>query len=270
MNAATLKRIIELLAAAVAPLLASRHIILSMDACPVHLVPSVLRSVSDGGMYFLLIAAKMTKWMQPCDVAVFGPLKHRLRQVFGEGQIRARMAELSPQVVLGMIASAVEEVVSNRDWSPAFRRCGLQGGWPTSTRFLQALGPLAARPLTSEPPTLAQLQNLFPRGRYIPIDAIFAPFLRPRNRAEPLAGRPRRPFLPVAAGAAAPASEAPWRGRTRSTAHLAVTSADTEAPVGSGSQGSLAPSVDRPRARFPTARRLLVQWPAAMPRSPSP
>ena len=62
MNAATLKRNIELWAAAVAPLLASRRIIFSMDACPVHLVPSVLRSVSDGGMYLLLIAAKMTKW----------------------------------------------------------------------------------------------------------------------------------------------------------------------------------------------------------------
>ena len=222
-NATTLVRIISLLGAAVAPLLSTRHIILSMDACPVHIVPCVMRAVAAAGMHFLLIAAKTTKWMQPCDVAVFGALKHRLRQVFGETQVRAGAAELSPSVVLAILAAAVEEVVCGRDWSAAFRRCGLQTGWPTSKRFLTALGPFAGRPTASDLPTLAQLQSLFPRGRDVPIEACFASFWRPTRRAEPLARAAAPPPVPVPVAVPVPGRSV-WHGRTRSTSHLALPS----------------------------------------------
>lgn len=264
-NGGTLCRIIQLLAAAVEPLLASRHIILSMDACPVHLVPSVLRSVASGGMHFLLIAAKMTKWMQPCDVAVFAPLKHRLRQLYGAAQVEARAAELSPKAVLQLIATAVDEVVTGRDWAPAFRRCGLQGGWPTSTRFLQALGSLARGPESSDLPSLAQLQTLFPRGRDIPLDALFATCLRPPGRAEALPGRPRRPSSAAAPDPAC-ASTRPWLGRTRSTSGLSLEVDEPVASSGPSASPSAPSAPQRPRDTIAWARPLLVPWPPSTPR----
>ena len=264
-NGGTLRCIIQLLAAAVEPLQASRHIILSMDACPVHLVPSVLRSVAKGGMHFLLIAAKMTKWMQPCDVAVFAPLKHRLRQLYGAAQIEARAAELPPKAVLHLIATAVDEVVTGKNWAPAFRRCGLQGGWPTSTRFLQALGSMAGRQESSDLPSLAQLQTLFPRGRDIPLDALFATCLRPLGRAEALPGRPGRPSS-AAAPDPAGASRSPWLGRTRSTSALALEVDEPVASAGPSAAPSAPSAPQRPRDTVPWARPLLVPWPLSTPR----
>ena len=268
-NASTLVRIIALLAAAVAPLLSSRHIIFSMDACPVHLVPAAMRAVAKGGMHFLLIGAQTTKWLQPCDVAVFGSLKHRLRQLYGESQVRSRRAELTPGVFLGMLATAVEEVVCGRNWAPAFQRCGLRGGWPTSTRFLTALGPLATRPTPGELPTLAQLQCLFPRGRCIPIDAAFASCMTDPRRAEPLAGRgetlegleeghPERP------------AGSPWFGRTRSTSHLPIPQAgEPVGAAGSSVGASVVTAAPRRFPRIPVGQRLFPAWQPPMPRLPN-
>lgn len=268
-NSSTLVRIIALLAAAVAPLLSTRHIIFSMDACPVHLVPEVMRAVAKGGMHFLLIGAQTTKWLQPCDVAVFGPLKHRLRQLYGESQVRSRKAELTPLVFLGMIATAVEEVVCGRDWSGAFQRCGLRGGWPTSTRFLTALGPLATRPTPMELPTLAQLQCLFPRGRCIPIDAAFASCLPAPRRAEPLAGRRETLEGTDALHPDTPA-DSPWFGRTRSTSHLTTPpGSQPVAAAGSSAAAAVAKAFPRRSPIVPVAQRLFTAWHPPMPRSPN-
>ena len=268
-NASTLLRIIALLAAAVAPLLSSRHIIFSMDACPVHLVPEVMRAVAKGGMHFLLLGAQTTKWLQPCDVAVFGSLKHRLRQLYGERQVRSRQAELTPLVFLDMLATAVEEVVCGRDWAAAFERCGLRGGWPTSRRFLTALGPLATRPTTTELPTLPQLQCLFPRGRCIPIDAAFASCLPVSRRAEPLAGRPETVAGPEEVHPET-AAESPWFGRTRSTSRLPIPQAGQPvAAEGSSGSASVAKAAPRRPPLIPVGQRLFPAWQPPMPRSPS-
>lgn len=261
-NGETLRHIIAMLAAAVAPLRESRHIILSMDACPTHLMPSVIRAVARGGMSYLLIAAQMTKWLQPLDVGVFAPLKRRLRESYGEEQLRLGVAELTPETVMRLTMAGVEDVVQKGSWAVAFERCGLRGGRPTSARFLRALGPLAPEPLSADLPTLAQLRALFPRGHDIPVGALFDHLVtdeRPR-RAPSLTG------MATAPRTAEPTARHPgavWFGRTRSTSRL------VDAEDSAATHSTEAPSAASPPAPAP-ARSLLpygtrLAWPPRMP-----
>ena len=54
---ADLQRILRCVASAIKPVVEDRRVILSMDACPVHLCPAVLRTSGQRGMHFLPVAA---------------------------------------------------------------------------------------------------------------------------------------------------------------------------------------------------------------------
>jgi len=261
-NGETLRRIIAMLAAALAPLRERRHIILSMDACPTHLMPSVIRAVARGGMSYLLIAAQMTKWLQPLDVGVFAPLKRRLRESYGEEQVRSGVAELPTETVMRLTMAGVEDVVQKGSWAVVFERCGLRGGRPTSARFLRALGPLALRPLTAELPTFPQLRALFPRGHDIPVGALFDHLVtgeRPRRA-------PRLKGPGAAPGTAEPTAAHPagvWIGRTRSTSRLGDSAGSAAIPDSEAPSPPSLPAPPPARSRLPYGTRLA--WPPRMP-----
>ncbi len=230
LDGTTLGHIIRLLAACLEPVAGGRFFILSMDACPTHTTPKVLQTIANVGFHFLLIPASATRWIQPCDVAVFAALKHRVRHHYFACQARRGRAELEMPDVLRVFSAALAEVVQGRSWSRAFALAGLHDGPPLSERFRLALGePALARDAVA-PPSLAELQCIFPARRTIPLDLLFQSLLRPMPvRAVPAAGnsRPR--------GVASGGRERPpgvWEGRLRSSAHAArAPSAAARAPA---------------------------------------
>ncbi len=222
LNARVLCSILRLLAECLAEAAPGRHIVLGMDACPVHLSPAVLRAAGKLGLCFLLLPALTTKYLQPCDVAVFARLKHRYRQLFADRQLSLKKAELPPQEVLEVLSAAVADIVVGGAWSGAFDLCGLRRGGPTTKRFQKALGTeLPARFGPATLPTLAQFQAIFPANKSVPFDDLFRgllcpPPLAPAAAKPPAARAPSPPFLDP---------ERPWYGRTRSTASLAALTA---------------------------------------------
>jgi hypothetical protein len=263
-----LKEVLRILRRCLEPVMSSCWIILSMDACPVHISPAIVRTGNRLGFHYLLIAASTTKWLQPLDVAVFAPLKHRLRALFAQRQLELRRAELTAVEMLRLLARACEEVLRTRDWSDAFRRSGLLGGWPRSARFQRASGVTEPLVMTTELPSLQQLQSLYPRNKYIPVDALFAPLLREPigSEARPAPAVPRPP--PSEAGAGPRDPERPWLGRLRSSSRASLEGSQPETAAPGHPPGSLGtPAPARPRL-IPVGVPLALPWPAraALPR----
>ena len=238
-TADVLCHIVRLLAACLKGIAHGRFFVLSLDACPVHLTPAVMKAVAASGLHFHVIPASCTRWLQPLDVAVFGALKHRIRSRYLEVQLRRGRAELEVREVLAVLAQAINEILNGRSWTRAFSLCGLCEGPPTSRRFLAALG---SPPLEPPPPTLPnleQLQVVFPARRQIPIDLLFQSLLR----YTPVGGRERSSGAgargPAGGEAAGPGGV--WRGRTRSTSHAVLPGPAPPPPRAPRSQGAAAP-----------------------------
>lgn len=186
LTAPVLARILGEVGRALQPVASRRHILFSMDACPVHLSHVVLQTLGRLRMHFVPIASHMTRWLQPCDVAVFRALKARQRAEYERQQLLTGRIELPPGEALTVIERAAQAVLRERDWGRAFSLCGLGLTLPTSRRFQSALGPDGCPQVTAELPSLAQLAELLPRRREVPVGDLFAGLLRrggPRDHA---------------------------------------------------------------------------------------
>ena len=76
-NADTLVEFVRLLAKVLEPLAQHRHVVLTLDACPVHFSES---ACARAGIFLHVVPAHMTAWLQPLDAYVFLPLKRFLRR----------------------------------------------------------------------------------------------------------------------------------------------------------------------------------------------
>lgn len=251
LDATSFCEVLRRLSAAVRSQAPGRHCVLSMDACPVHLSPRVLREVGRCQMHFCPIAAHMTRWMQPCDVSVFRPFKHRIRNLYQQEQLLQGKGELSVDSVLRIVARAATDIIGRRPWAQAFRLCGLSPAPPTSRRFGAALGGAADLAFNSGVPSLEQLAAIMPRRRFVAVEDLFASLMRPRPAVRArTAPRPAVARIIAVPGASAPAVdvERPWFGRTRSTSHVHAYATRTVARrVSSAARPRIAAPIPCPR-----------------------
>ena len=266
LTAPLLVRILGQVGRALQPVAATRHVLFSMDACPVHLSPRVLQALGRLRMHFVPIASHMTPWLQPCDVEVFRRLKARQRAEYEREQLLTGTTELPPHTALAVIEVATRAVIVEGDWCRAFRLCGLGPALPTSRRFLRALGPEGCPPVPAVAPTLAQVAVLMPRRRDVAVGDLFAAALRRTEpRAGPLAGVPRRiEGEPCAAGVRPPAALSDTHPAP--VAASASSSQGIPPPVAPAARSALASGAIRGVARGTR----LGPWPAwGAPRPPS-
>ena len=146
-------------------------------------------------------------------------------------------------------SAALAEVLQGRSWSRAFALAGLHDGPPLSERFRIALGEPALALDAVAPPSLAELQCIFPARRTIPLHLLFQSLLRPMPVRAAMAPGHLRPRGVRGSGRDRPAGL--WAGRLRSSAD-AVRAPSAAAP---------APAADpRPPAPRPPIGHRLGAW----------
>jgi hypothetical protein len=80
-NADTLVDLVRFLAKVLEPLAQHRHVVLTLDACPVHFTEKrVARACARASIFLNFVPARMTAWLQPLDAYVFLPLNRFLRR----------------------------------------------------------------------------------------------------------------------------------------------------------------------------------------------
>lgn len=105
------------------------HFIVLMDNCSAHFSEEMLRLADEDKVYFVALPANATFFLQPLDVAFFGPFKRFWRIVVKEFQSRPGNEKISslPREVLPALLYAtllkmtnMKEIIVN-----GFAGCGL-------------------------------------------------------------------------------------------------------------------------------------------------
>ena len=224
LDAKRLTAILRILAQRLTEHAPNRHYVLSMDTCPTHLTRTTLRAMARNLLHFCPLAAHMTQWLQPLDVGVFQPFKHKLRELHQREQILQRQSELTVDTVLTIIEEATKETILMTDWSGVFEMCGLSACPPTSRRFMHALGMNEEWTFTNAVPTLEHIQAVLPNKKFVAIADLFQLVMRPhvKHALEPHDALEHDFQTTQETMGAHAASHRPWWGRTRATSRADI------------------------------------------------
>ena len=214
-NANLLCRIIRLLGQLLAPYANEFQPILLMDACKIHLADSVLAACAAAGVWPIIVPAKLTWLVQPCDTDAFHPYKALLKKVYSERKAGAVSGQLGVVEFLECMYEAIRRVLCERQWGLSFSRNGF--GWQQaalSERVLGHLGAQAPPSLPADEPSADTVRLCFPRRSRAPCE---------RWLGVPSRGPLALPSPIVPAALPAPAPDAPVAASASSSSGAGVT-----------------------------------------------
>ena len=249
LDSSRMSTIIKLLGKSLEKFRSTHYFILNMDACPIHCTKEVARACNMARLHLCLVPANMTAVMQVCDTHVFSQLKAFIRQGMEKLRLDSVTGEATTLHVMQLLAEAVEQVVRNKDWKIAFVESGFRDKQRGLGRTLRQKLQLAEAPqVSSDLPSLSQLQLIFPTRYTVPVLDLFRLCMKDAYSCV-------ESLEPPAAGLV-------WAGRLRSTSSL-TRSAGQEALPGDGVE-----ETEHARTETPTAASgSTTQALAAIPRA---
>ena len=175
-NTKTLVEFVELLSKLLEPLAQQRHVILTLDACPVHLGEKVARACARAKIFLHFVPGHMTGWLQPLDAYVFLPLKRFLRKGHHALQVASATGSVTTLQNLELLCSAIQTVLNETPWAFTFAMCGLSCRQNELGQRLRTQLHWDTEParVFADLPTLNQLQAVWISGRHIPIGWLFS------------------------------------------------------------------------------------------------
>jgi hypothetical protein len=141
--------------------------VLLLDTAPSHLHPALPCLARRLGMHLVLIPARTTWLLQPCDVYLFRKYKHAFRDRWLQCKQETLDGRLSRGTYWSALCEHVSAFMNAHDWSPAFLQTGFAadaGGLSRSVRRLLQLTDSWSLPEAHEPAAM-DLEALAPRNR---------------------------------------------------------------------------------------------------------
>ena len=227
----------------------NRRIILMCEVFRAHMSRSVWKNMTRLSIFYMLIPAKMTWALQPCDTHVFALFKRHLSELSQAAALRNESGRVPTVQLVGLVGEVITTVLRGRAWANAFAQIGLNGQQcNVSKRVLSKLG-LEERPsvLSDDIPSLSDLKEIWPARSIIPLDTIFAAAVRAVSRD-----------TTAVSDLVAPPPGSFWLGRLRSSAKpLPRPSSSGSAACPTAASSSAQPSSQA--SRLPQGRLLWKQ-----------
>ena len=245
-------RIINMLGLALRGYLAEWQPILLLDCSRVHLHAMVFNRCLANNIWPIVVPAKLTWLLQPCDTHAFQRFKVYLRNAYQAARAVAASQELNVAEFLACIYSAIRFVLQGTVWDTAFDADGFGHGQQRLSNLIQRnLNISDPLHLPESLPTVELLKHCFPRGARVPHQIL----LRPLQPAAVPAALPKAPVgymlapglrvsaassstaaaaVPEVSGARArlslPGPSAGWEPRTRADHRLVAALAKARPP----------------------------------------
>jgi len=198
-NRDTCCRVVRMLAEVLRPHLGQFQPVLTMDCCKVHLHRSIVMTCNAVGVWLVVVPAKLTWLLQPCDTHAFQPFKLALRASYQARRAGHAAGELGINEFLECVYEAIRTVLQGRRWGPAFDADGFGGRQAAvSTRVLRQMGLDHLPAVPSTEPSAGQIAACMPRRSRVPAASFLRPFAA--RRPVPL-GRRLLPWPRAAAAA---------------------------------------------------------------------
>jgi hypothetical protein len=157
----------------------THQILLTDDVYRAHVANEVWQQYLRPNILYCVLPAKLTWVLQPCDTHVFVTYKHRLQAVCQGFAVDSANGKLSFDVLARGVCQCLVGISEGRSWEKAFEddtgSIGTQAD--VSQRIRSKLSFEHTPDVRSDLPTVAQLQNVFPKREVLPIDNMFGMFL---------------------------------------------------------------------------------------------
>ncbi len=181
-NVEVMRRVVRLLAEAVRPYTHEVQPILFVDASRIHLADSVIAACASAKIWLIVIPAKTTWLLQPCDTHAFQAYKACLKKCYQDARIRSGAVDLDAAQFLPCVYQAILQVLQGKVWSEAFDKDGFgQEQREISSFIKEMLDHNGAVHVSSVMPTQEQLRLCFPARAKVSTTALLRPFLPPRR-----------------------------------------------------------------------------------------
>ena len=165
-NSALFVSILKALAAVLAPYLDELQPVLLMDACKVHSTQAVLRACWAGKLWPILVPAKLTWLLQPCDTHAFLRYKEVLKAEYQKAQASTADGQLNIGQFLGALYGTIRSTLQGRRWALAFDEDGFGHGQSSLSSFaLRQLEYDRPPSASSALPTAEQVRLCLPKGK---------------------------------------------------------------------------------------------------------
>ena len=175
-NNDTMVRFVHELSAALRFQRATRRFVVYMDAYRAHLSPRTLDAFGRADLCVAVIPANLTWALQPCDTHLFAVYKRTMATMGQVSLLRDATGSLNWERTISLVRDVSVSVLHERCWRRAFEDVGLCGDQRlVSKSTKEKLGFDSELPVvSSELPTLHQLQAIFPTGAVIDFHRLFS------------------------------------------------------------------------------------------------
>lgn len=253
-NSVVMKQIIDLVAAIVAPYLGVMTPILFFDAHRCHLGDAIFRACRRGGIFPILIPARLTWLLQPCDTHAFQIYKRILREEYDNVRMRMPGGQVPTQDFLKALYTTVRRVLQGHSWRGSFDENGFSPAQTHVSNCVRGALEWTTLPtMAKTQPSISDLKALFPKNSSVPWDPIFRV---PLPRALPLPPPPRSHAFDLVRDSGPPMTRA--RAKALAIASSAAEGSRASAPKAVAFPLPWRPPTPVPRPSAPTRR--LLPW----------
>ena len=165
-NSALLASLIKALAAVLAPYLDELQPIFLMDACKVHIAQAVLQACWAGKLWPILVPARLTWLLQPCDTHAFLRYKEVLKAEYQAARASTSDGQLNVGQFLGALYATIRSTLQGRRWALAFDEDGFGQGQSSLSSFALRQLEYERPPFVSNAlPNADQVQLCLPKAK---------------------------------------------------------------------------------------------------------
>lgn len=137
--------------------------ILLMDCARQHLHHSVFTAAKRNNIRIVLIPAKLTWLLQPCDTHLFLSYKQTLRRLYQDAKAKVNSGKITILQWLRMLVTVITSVLESKSWEKSFLEDGFGNQqMSTSTFILKHMEMTAMLPASNEQPTSDVLHTVLP------------------------------------------------------------------------------------------------------------
>lgn len=238
-NKPLLVEMLQLLSEVLKPWKATHQPVLTFDALPAHLAPEVLRAAGKANIWSIVLPAKLTGLLQPLDTDVFARLKAFLRRKYVEAAGQSDDGQVFTSSIIASVNDACKHVLCGYEWGPVFDKNGLQANQENvRASILRSLEWESCPSVGSAMPSLQQLQDIWPAGKQVAVEALFHQFLRKPGPSRRVSTESLPPLEDTTGGME------PWSKRLRPRHHRGAASSSAGAAADSQVSESSAPPAE--------------------------
>ena len=199
MNVETLRILLECLVTILRPYKESHQVILFLDAARCHLNASIAEYCARSNIFLIILPARLTWLLQPCDTRLFAKYKRALKQKYHEIANESAMGVVDTVALFRCVFHTIRTVIQGQRWSFAFAADGFSGDTQALSSYIMRSLQYSAVPRVEDaPPDHALFSLCYPKNTKVPSATLLRPF---RAQARQLAVQvPQQLALPAPSG----------------------------------------------------------------------